>query len=120
MFSGIYSMSTDMRDIGRIIKYFILVSILYSIILSGTGVMYTLMMILSYISYVVIYPFKAIFSEIFIDFSISSPTSIADPIQETFQETIQNIPIIENTNVIGTYYSTTIGKIIRALIGPRF
>lgn len=127
-----------LRDIGRICKYLILVIILYSYLFSGSF-LYILLSLWSFTMYVISYPILSMFSDfggfdiswdIFGFSSLSSLSYITDHsstisnaanvLPETIQnivETGQDMIPITIDNVMSVDYSTTIGKIIRALIG---
>ena len=128
----------ELRDIGRICKYLILVIILYSYLFSGSF-LYILLSLWSFVMHIISYPIQSMFSDfggfgiswdVFGFSSLSSLSDIADHSStisnaaNVMPETIQNIvgtgqDMIPTTidNVMSVDYSTTIGKIIRALIG---
>ena len=125
----------ELRDIGRICKYLILVIILYSYLFSGSF-LYILLSLWSFTMHVISYPIRSMFSDfggfgiswdVFGFSSLSDITDHSSTISNApnvLPETIQNIvetgqDMIPTTidNVMSVDYSTTLGKIIRALIG---
>jgi hypothetical protein len=122
----------DARDVGRIVKYFVLGTILYSLVFSGS-ILYSLSAMIGFLIYYAIYPIRSVFWDFagfdfgLFDFGLNSIWKSADHVvQEVMQDatintaaTLGDAAIVLSEPVVnGIDYSTTIGKIIRALIGP--
>jgi hypothetical protein len=127
------NIQADARDVGRIVKYFVLGTILHSLVFSGS-IIYLLSTVIGYIFYLMMYPVRSVFSD-FSGFNIglnsiwNSTNHTAHAAQKFVTDTtvhnLANVNVVvgDTTAVLSNVaqsqidYTTTIGKIIRALIG---